>query len=331
MAEAIQGDQPKKAGTCSQPSELAGQGSLNGSEIQLISEDFDLVKTFECGQAFRWRRVPGLEASGSTVVYEGIALGHFLRLRQNAESVFLETSQETFEACWKDYFDWSTDYGKAQRQLLKQDPHPVMAEAAALGKGIRLLRQDPWETLMTFILSGNNNIPRIKGSIEALSERFGEAVAVDRPEALRGQTENWKAFPTPEALARASLQDYRQAGAGYRDQFLLSVAQKVAGGEVDLEAWQCLEDGQLRQALMTLPGVGEKVAACVMLFGYGRKAAFPVDTWIRKAMRQLYFDHEASAREIEALAKARFGDQAGYAQQLLFYWSRFSKNGGERT
>jgi len=283
--------------------------------VRLQRAYFDLNKTFECGQAFRWRRLDSELHGDAEVIYEGVASGRYLRARQLAEEVVLETTTEEFEGFWKTYFDLETDYAAIERTLLERDSSAAMAEAVQFGRGIRILRQNPWEMIMTFILSGNNNIPRIKGSIEALSERFGEAVP---------ETEI-KAFPTPEALAGLGLGDYRQAGAGYRNQYLLATAQKVASGEADLEAWRQLEDSALNKALITLPGVGEKVAACIMLFGYGRKAAFPVDTWITKMMRRLYFSHEAGAKEIKAFAEGRFGDQSGYAQQLLFHWGRNSE------
>lgn len=283
--------------------------------IRLPSATFDLVKTFECGQAFRWRRLDSGLPQDTEVAYEGVASGRYLRLRQSAGEVVLESAPEAFESFWKSYFDLDTDYSAIEETLLKRDPSTAMAKAAQFGRGIRILRQDPWEMLVTFILSGNNNIPRIKGSIEALSERFGENV----PQSTL------KAFPTPEVLAGLGMNDYRQAGAGYRDQYLLAAAQKVAGGEADLEGWRVLDDDQLKKALLTLPGVGDKVASCIMLFGYGRRASFPVDTWVTKMMRRLYFTHEANAKEIKAFAEDLFGDQAGYAQQLLFHWGRNSE------
>jgi len=295
--------------------EIVKEDATTSGVISLPSAYFDLIKTFECGQAFRWRKLDSVLRSDTEVVYEGVALGRFLRLRQSAGEVVLESSPEVFESFWKNYFDLDTDYAAIEETLLRRDPSAAMAEAARFGRGIRILRQDPWEMLVTFILSGNNNIPRIKGSIEALSERYGETV----PQSAS------KAFPTPEVLAGLGLDDYRQVGAGYRDQYLLAAAQKVAGGEADLEAWRGLDDDQLRKALLTLPGVGDKVASCIMLFGYGRRASFPVDTWIAKMMRRQYFTQEASAKEIKAFAEARFGDQAGYAQQLLFHWGRNSE------
>lgn len=295
--------------------EFIKEDAKTSGVIRLPSAYFDLVKTFECGQAFRWRKLDSGFRSDTEAAYEGVALGRCLRLRQSAGEVVLETAPEEFASFWKNYFDLDTDYSAIEETLLKRDPSTAMAKAAQFGRGIRILRQDPWEMLVTFILSGNNNIPRIKGSIEALSERFGETV----PQSTL------KAFPTPEVLAGLGMDDYRQAGAGYRDQYLLATAQKIASGGADLEAWRALDDDQLKKALLTLPGVGDKVASCIMLFGYGRRAAFPVDTWVAKMMRQLYFTHEASAKEIKAFAEDLFGDQAGYAQQLLFHWGRNSE------
>lgn len=291
------------------------EGPAVSEGIRLPGKYFNLEKTFECGQAFRWRKIEGALLGGAESCFEGVASGRYLRALQLAGDVILEASREDYERFWKAYFDLETDYAAIEQTLLERDPSSAMACAAEFGRGIRILRQDPWEMVITFILSGNNNIPRIKGSIEALTERFGENVSQSK----------LKAFPTPEVLADLGLGDYRQAGAGYRDQYLLATAQKVASGEADLAAWGHLEDTALMKALLTLPGVGEKVASCIMLFGYGRRAAFPVDTWVAKMMRQLYFNHEASAKEIKTFAELRFGDQAGYAQQLLFHWGRNSE------
>lgn len=291
--------------------------------IRLPGKYFNLEKTFGCGQAFRWRKIDAASLGGADSGFEGVSSGRYLRALQLAGDVILEASREDYESFWKTYFDLETDYAAIEQVLLERDPSSAMACAAEFGRGIRILRQDPWEMVITFILSGNNNIPRIKGSIEALSERFGSEIS--------GAGSAWvtreklKGFPSPEVLAGLSLDQYRQAGAGYRDQYLQATAQKVASGEADLAAWGHLEDSALMKALLTLPGVGEKVASCIMLFGYGRRAAFPVDTWVAKMMRQLYFNHEASAREIKTFAASRFGDQAGYAQQLLFHWGRNSE------
>lgn len=301
-----------------QKSKAANTAASDG--IRLPGKYFNLEKTFECGQAFRWRKIDGAAAESG---YEGVAAGRYLRALQLSGEVVLETSQAEYESFWKTYFDLETDYAAIEQVLLERDPSLAMACAADFGRGIRILRQDSWEMLITFILSGNNNIPRIKGSIEALSDRFGSEVALAG--SACGTREKMKGFPAPEVLAGLGLDAYRQAGAGYRDQYLLSTAQKVASGEADLEAWGRLDDTALLKALLALPGVGEKVASCIMLFGYGRRAAFPVDTWVAKMMRKLYFSHEASAREIKAFAEARFGDQAGYAQQLLFHWGRNSE------
>ncbi|MDK9712183.1 DNA-3-methyladenine glycosylase family protein [Acidaminobacter sp.] len=295
--------------------EFVNEDAKTSGIIRLPSAYFDLVKTFECGQAFRWRKLDSGLPEDTEAAYEGAASGRYLRLRQSAGIVVLETAPEDFESFWKSYFDLDTDYSAIEETLLRRDPSAAMAKAAQFGRGIRILRQDPWEMLVTFILSGNNNIPRIKCSIEVLSERFGESVPHS----------TMKAFPKPEVLAGLGLDDYRQAGAGYRDQYLLATAQKVASGEADLEAWRGLDDDQLKKALLTLPGVGDKVASCIMLFGYGRRASFPVDTWVMKMMRRLYFSHEASAKDIKAFAEDLFGDQAGYAQQLLFHWGRNSE------
>lgn len=289
-------------------------------KIEVSRAQFDLTQTFECGQCFRWKKIENTASDG--VGYAGIVGDKYLELYETENAIIFNASEADFLSVWKHYFDLDTDYSEIHKALIEEDP--VMREAIDYGRGIRLLRQDPWEMLITFILSSNNNIPRIKGSIEKLSQWFGEPIEMASMEAANCEADLsvLKAFPTPERLAGVSKETFREAGAGYRDQFLHAVAQLVASGVYDLKALTELQEEALQKRLMALPGVGEKVAACVMLFGFHRMSSFPVDTWVKRVMRQVYFDHEASAGEISAFALATFGSYAGYAQQFLFNWIR---------
>lgn len=305
-----------------------GRQKANTVWIELPADHFDLEKTFECGQCFRWKKIdlpitsdPASSHHGNPVIhaYGGIASGKGLVLYQTERDILMETTHQDFEGFWSHYFDLMTDYEAIEKRLGGLDP--VMADAAEFGRGIRILRQDPWEMLITFILSGNNNIPRIKGTIEKLSEWYGEKMTLHEGSTVSPM---W-AFPTPSALAALDPEAFRKAGAGYRDRYLHESAQRVASGTADLDAWTALDDHELRKALISLPGVGEKVADCIMLFSYGRMSAFPVDTWVKRMMHQAYFDHEAGLKEIGDFARQHFGGFAGYAQQYLFYWIRNRK------
>ncbi len=183
------------------------------------------------------------------------------------------------------------------------DVDPVIHGALERYRGLRVIRQDPWECTAAFILSACNNIPRLTRMIETLS---GPA-----------------AFPRPEAVAAMSERSLRSCGLGYRAPYLKAVAQAVASGRADLERWRDLEDEGLRQSLLTLPGVGEKVAECVLLFGYGRGSAFPVDVWIERAMRQWYFRRrKVNHLKIREFARKHFGPHCGWAQQYLYCFAR---------
>jgi N-glycosylase/DNA lyase len=178
---------------------------------------------------------------------------------------------------------------------------PIIRRALKAHWGLRIIRQDPWECLVSFILSQFNNIPRLIGMLRRLIQHFGEP------------------FPRPEQLASASDRTLRGLGLGFRAAYLKATAKEVAMGRADLKRWQDWEDEALRLALMTLPGVGEKVADCIMLFAYGRTSAFPVDVWIKRAMRRWYFPHQhVTDRKIRAFARRHFGPWCGWAQQYLF-------------
>jgi len=199
------------------------------------------------------------------------------------------------------------------------DVDPVIHEALGRYPGLRVIRQDPWECAASFMLSAYNNIPRLTGMIETLSERFGEPCGGLTP---RGQTP--VRFPRPQALANVSERVLRNCGLGYRAPYLKAMSQVVASGRMDLDRLRALEDEELRRALLTLPGIGEKVVECVMLFAYGRGAAFPVDVWIGRAMRGWYFRRrKVSDKKIREFARKHFGPYCGWAQQTLYCFTRW--------
>lgn len=255
------------------------------------TEDFDLDKIFDCGQSFRFdKRLDG--------AYLGVAFGRALRLSESGGAVTLDCGADEFEALWRRYFDCDTDYAALRKAI---PPGPAADAAIAVGRGIRILRQAPWETLCTFILSQMNNIPRIRGIVASLCRAFGEK--------LDYFGETLYTFPDAARIASAPEAALAPLRAGYRAPYVHRAAVAVAEGRLDLEAIGALPTGALRQTLMALDGVGRKVADCVLLFAYHRMDVFPEDVWIGRALRE----------EGEALAAARGSEAAGLLQQYVFY------------
>lgn len=263
----------------------------NGVRVEEIY-DLDLAQTLDCGQSFRWTE----REDGS---FEGIAFGKFVTVRLENNTLYIENStKEEFEKIWYDYFDFSLDYGKIREEISRI--HPVLCEAAKYAPGIRILRQEPYEALCTFIISQNNNIKRIKGIVQRLCESFGEKI------------DGGYAFPTAEKMAKLSPDDLAPLRAGFRNRYLVDAAQKVFSGEVDLEKCRSCDYDEARAELMKIKGVGVKVADCTLLFGLHRIGAFPVDVWMKRAMEKLFPE----------MKPEDFGEYAGIAQQYIFHFSR---------
>lgn len=266
---------------------------------------FDITQTFECGQCFRWTR----QRDGS---YVGVAGGRVLRVIQKENDICLDgTTNEEYETFWKRYFDMDRDYGKLQVELAGDD---MLGRAINYGSGIRILAQEPFETLISFIISANNNIPRIRQIIGRLCENFGER--------LTFQNETFYRFPTPETLAGAKQNDLGVLRAGFRDSYILDAARRVAGGSLRLEELRRMPASEARVRLMEVKGVGKKVADCVLLFGLGHYEAFPVDVWIRRIVEHCYFSGNPIPCDFEEFVDRKFGNYAGLAQQYLFYYAR---------
>lgn len=269
--------------------------SIEQSNIRVEElTDFSLRDTLDCGQCFRFDEQP----DGS---FAGFAGDKFLRVWQPEETslLFYDTTPKVFETVWRRYFDLDFDYPGVKAALSKL--HPALCDACAFAPGIRILNQDPWEALCTFILSQNNNIKRIKGIVARLCEAFGEP--------LPG---GGRAFPRPEALSNLCKEDLAPLRCGFRDAYLLDAAQKVSSGEVSL---QTLTDAPLEEArarLQAIRGVGPKVAECALLYGLHRLSAFPMDVWMKRAMETLF----------PGVSVSDFGEYAGVAQQYIFHYSR---------
>lgn len=293
----------------------------NGAAVVLPAvAGLDAEVTLFGGQAFRWRRVEDARPARAAEGWIGDRPVVARVFDDTLEVEPLDGRIDGLEAAAARYFDAARDYAAVERRL---DRDPRLRGAAS---GVRILRQPAFETLVSFVVSANNNIPRIARAVELLSALAGRAVAVV------GETrcETRFAFPEPEALAALDAATLRRdANLGYRDRYVAETSRLVASGTVDLGALDALPTGALLASLTSLPGVGPKVADCVALFGYGRLEVFPVDTWVRRAYAGLYLDGEAATdRRIRELAVARFGRIAGVAQQALFEATRRAARAG---
>lgn len=254
--------------------------------------NFDLAQTLDCGQAFRWHQM-------EDGAWHGIARSRPLTLRSTQDGILLEgVSLEDYTGIWAPYFDMDRDYAELIR-LFSGDAS--LKNATDFCPGIRLLRQETWEAVCCFIISQNNNIPRIKGIVQRLCENFGEAIGAGE-----------YAFPTSKALARLSIDDLGVTRCGFRAKYLIDAASKVERGQVNLDALQIMPLEQAQENLLQIYGVGPKVAQCILLYGCGRMDAFPVDVWVKRVLEKLYPNGLPDcAKGVE-----------GIAQQYLFHYAR---------
>ena len=256
---------------------------------------FSLPQTLDCGQAFRWKE----KENG---IWCGVAFGKYLEIEilKDGTVVLYNTSQEDFNNLWADYFDFSRDYVDIINKISKNE---ILKTAAQYGKGIRILNQEPWETLCSFIISQNNNIKRIKGIISRLCENFGENI------------NGYYTFPTAEKIATLTLDDLAILRSGFRAKYILDAAKKVASSEINLYSLKDLSLNEARTELMKIKGVGPKVADCALLFSHRHINAFPKDVWIKRAL-QILFNGELPTEAQE---------YAGIVQQYIFFYARETK------
>ena len=275
-------------------------------------ENFDVKAIFTCGQAFRWYE----ESDGS---FTTVHLGRVLNvLNENGRVIFKGTNLEEFNEIWMDYFDLNTDYKEIIKELSNNE---ILANAIEYGRGIRILNQNHFEMLISFIISANNMIPRIKKSIEVISTRYGKLICED-------ENRKYYSFPTVEELSKATVEDLREfAKVGFRDKRIFDTVNMILNEKIDLYSFENLETDILREELLKFSGVGNKVADCIMLFSYKRGEVFPVDVWIKRVMEELFIKEETPVKKIAKEADKIFGKYAGYAQQYLFYYGREEKIG----
>ena len=301
---------------------LVGQ-RVDGVDIVKLSHvrDFDVAKVFDCGQCFRFNPVAGSEHE---VEFSGVAMGRFISVAQDGDTLTIYNSTiEEFESIWRHYLALDEDYGAITEDIASRSDNPAIKRAIEYGNGIRILNQEPWETVCSFIVSQNNNIPRIRKIIETMAEKCGEEIVI--PDAMRGRVAegtSLHAFPTSASLTELGVDGLFELRTGFRAKYIYDAALKDMSGEIDYEFLRTAETtAECVEHLCLIKGVGPKVASCALLFGFGRLDAFPIDVWIKKVIAK-YFSADG-----ESFSPEYLGKYAGVAQQFLFYYERYLAEG----
>ena len=271
-------------------------------------KNFNIKQIAECGQCFRWKKVKELH-------YIGVAFEKVIEVIQKDDSVtILNSSKEDFENIWLDYFDLSRDY-KSIKEKLSDDP--ILKESVEYGYGIRILNQDPFEMLISFIISARNSIPVISKTIEKISKKYGKEIEY--------KGEIYYTFPKPKDFEGITEDDIRETGASFRSKYIVDTINKVLHNPdetYNLNYISELDDDKCHRELQKFKGVGSKVADCIMLFSMKKTSAFPVDVWVKRAMMYFYGAEDASLNKIRIFARNKFKELSGFAQQYLFYNAR---------
>lgn len=286
---------------------------MKEQQYQIEKQDsFELSHIFDCGQCFRWN----IEEDGS---YTGVFKNNILNVKKENEILYFKgICEEDIKYVVEEYFDLNRDYNQIKEILSKVDEN--LKTSIEYGSGIRILNQDLWEAIISFIISANNNIPRIKGIIERLSKKYGNEI--------EWNNKKYYTFPTAKQLEDVSVEDFRKLGLGFRDIRLYETTHMILNNQINLDKLHKEKDTlKVREQLLQLSGVGPKVADCILLFStLKRFDTFPIDVWVRRVMNELYIKNEdetkVNKKQIEKIAVDKFGNLAGIAQQYLFYWKR---------
>lgn len=270
-------------------------------------ENFDPKHIFECGQCFRWIK----QEDNS---YTGVAMGRVINVKKINNKIYLDnTTKEDFENIWYDYFDLGNDYKEIIDKLKVMDEY--LEKATEFGEGIRILKQDSWEMLISFIISSNNRIPMIQRAINNLSKNFGTYIGE-----YNGQ--DYYAFPTPKQLNKASQEEIRACSTGFRDKYIKSTTQIVNNEGINVLDYRKLSTEDCLKELLKFNGVGPKVGDCIALFGMQKYDTFPVDVWVKRVMQEFYVAEDLNLTKIRKFGIEKFGELSGFAQQYLFYYAR---------
>ena len=272
-------------------------------ELEIDTKCFNLKYTLECGQCFRWKKVEDY--------YIGVIKDRVVKLKQVENKLYVSSNrEEDLEQEIRKYLDLDKDYEVIENRIIDVDEY--VKKALKNTSGLRHLNQDFFETIISYIISANNNIPRISKSVNEISKRYGTQVEFEN--------EKYYLFPTPNQLKDVTIEQYRECGVGFRDKYIYDTVKKINSNEVNLEDIQNMDTKELRSLLLTLMGIGPKVADCILLFSCGRQEVFPVDVWVERVMKKLYFnDENVSKKKILEYADKNFGSDAGIIQQHLFY------------
>ena len=277
---------------------------------KIIMTDFDsfnIEEILECGQCFRFEKIENMH-------YVIVAYNKVLNIKQIDEKVeFYPCTKEDFENIWTSYFDLKTDYKEIKKQLENDE---TVKKAIEYAEGIRILNQEPFECLISFIISQNNRIPMIKQVIKNISEKYGV------------EDGDYYLFPKIEELKKATAEELKLCKTGFRDKYILDAIENIDSGNLKLEELYNISSEDAKNELLKIKGVGTKVADCVLLFSLKKNDVFPTDVWVKRVMEHFYFNGEDTPiKQIHSFAKEKWGDLAGYAQQYLFYYARSEKIG----
>lgn len=279
--------------------------------LEFESESFSPKDIFECGQAFNFNK----EEDGS---YTFVAFNNIANISEKDGKIYMKNVNiDNFYEYYYDYFDLGTNYNEIKNTLSKDE---TLKKACIYGDGIRIMNQEIFEIIISFIISANNQIPRIKNSVKKISEMYGDYLG-------EYNSIKYYSFPTPEQLSKAKAIDLREyAKVGFRDIRIVETSKKIYDGFITIEDLK-LDTEKLRNKLQMLPGVGPKVADCILLFAFHRREIFPVDVWIKRVMETLYIGEEIPKKKVNEYAHNLFGDMSGFVNQYLFYYGRENKIG----
>ncbi len=268
-------------------------------------KDFIPKHIFDCGQCFRWNE----NKDGS---YTGVVNSKVYKVYEKNGNVYFEGADKNDISYLTNYFDLNRDYSLIKNHLSETDD--VLKEAIKCGEGIRILNQDPFETTISFIISARNSIPSIKKTVEKISKKWGDKIVFEGKE--------YYSFPTPSQLSKASEEELRECGCSFRAPYIVSTTKEIAEGEKDLNYIKSLDTDDASKQLTEFKGIGIKVADCILLFSMGKLDAFPVDVWIQRIMEHFYVSEKTSLKKMREYAREKFKENAGIAQQYLFYYAR---------
>ena len=291
----------------------------NGIHILRLDgvELFDTKKVFDCGQCFRFDEVLN---SRHEIEFAGVAFGKYISVAQDKDTIYIyNATLDEYDRLWERFLGLDRDYGEINRDILSLSDNPALSDALERASGIRILHQDAWEAVCSFIISQNNNIPRIKKLVAALCRECGDKVDVSGMEghiadAHKSFEGNFYSFPSPERVLGLGVSGLATLKVGFRAKYIFDAAEKVCSGEIDLQAIEKTDTGEAVEYLCSVKGIGPKVASCALLFGFAKLDAFPIDVWIKKVIAK-YFDKDFEPDSL--------GQYAGIAQQYLFYYERY--------